>query len=172
MNTKMDTKMYKIRTAVFVRIKYMVGGAALAITLLVVLSAVVPSSQKASASHSGWIHETSEQHSGVRNSIHHMSGDTQVTGTTATYLYADIIVFHTRDHTTHGRREISCTVCTGLTTGPVTFSGVLHRHRVIYTGCGKTADGHVLPNNGGPVPFHDCTNNIPHGDLDLHEFYH
>ena len=164
----MNTKMYQIRTAAFVRIMFMVGGAAIAITLLVVLSVVVPSSlvvlsvvvpssQRASASHSGWVHETSEYHSGAHNSIHHMSGDTRVIGTTASYLYADIIVYHTSD-TTHGRREFNCTVCTRATTGPVTFSGVLHSHRVIYSGCGKTSDGHVLPNNGGPQPFHDCTN--------------
>lgn len=168
----MNTKMYQIRTAAFVRIMFMVGGAAIAITLLVVLSVVVPSSQRASASHSGWVHETSEYHSGAHNSIHHMSGDTRVIGTTASYLYADIIVYHTSNNTTHGRREFSCTVCTRATTGPVTFSGVLHSHRVIYSGCGKTSDGHVLPNNGGPLPFHDCTNNIPHGDLDMHDFSH
>ena len=168
----MNTDLNQTGTAVYVRILLIVSGAAIAITLMVVLSVLVPSLQKASASHSGWVHETSEYHSGAHNSTHHMSGNTRVIGTTASFLYADIIVLHSGNQNTHGRSEESCNVCTRATAGPVSFFGVFHSHRVVYTGCGKTLDGHVLPNNGGPLPFHDCTNNIPDGDLDMHDFSH
>lgn len=81
------------RKTVFIRILFVAGGAAIAVGLVILLSVVSPSSQRVGASHSGWVHETSEYHSGVRNSIHHMSGDTRVIGTTASYLYAISLYF-------------------------------------------------------------------------------
>jgi len=167
----MNMMTYLTRTGAFARIVLLLSGAALAVTLVVVISTVVPSSQQAGASHSGWIHEPSEYHSGAHNSTHHMRGKTGVIGTTASYLYADIVAFHRSDSSEHGSGFASCGTCTSVTTNPVTFSSVFHSHGVIYTGCGKTSDGHILPNNGGPVAFHVC-NFKTNGDIDVHDFNH